>query len=158
MSKARSTKPTQKDTIESAVINFPDGLPGLEQAREWELAEIEDGEPVWLLRSVDRQPLNLLLVDPTLINPDYAPKLTVADLSRVGSAKQSDLLTFVVITPGQKQQPATINLRAPLLINPVQMIGAQIILDDPSLAVSHSLVDVSDDDRTAEPQHAGSNP
>ncbi|RMG47395.1 MAG: flagellar assembly protein FliW [Acidobacteria bacterium] len=121
-----------------SVIRFPDALPGLEGAHAWQLVEHPEALPFLWLRSVDRPPLALLVVDPRVIRPDYAPNVSAGDLERIGLAPGAPRIDLVVVTLREGGR-ATANLRAPLLINPEKMLGAQVILTDPSWPLHHPI-------------------
>ena len=112
-----------------ATIRFSEALPGLDGALLWQLVEHEEARPFLWLRSEDRPPLNLLLIDPRIVCPSYAPAIPRADLGRIGLDGSTRPLILVIVTLSESNE-AFANLRAPILINPDQMLGAQVILDD----------------------------
>lgn len=113
-----------RDTI----LSFPEGLPGLESIDSWQLVENADTRPFFWLRAVGRDNLGLLVVDPRLIEPDYCPGFSRAELARVGATPGVPVVVLAVVTLAA--DGATVNLRAPLVLNPDRMTGAQIILED----------------------------
>ncbi|MDQ7007261.1 MAG: flagellar assembly protein FliW [Acidobacteriota bacterium] len=112
-----------------ATIRFPEALPGLDGAVLWQLVEHEDARPFLWLRSEDHPPLNLLLIDPRIVCPGYAPVLPRTDRDRIGLAGGGRPLILAIVTLA-KNNDAFANLRAPIVINPDRMLGAQVILDD----------------------------
>lgn len=131
-------EPRAKQTRQAA-IRFPESLPGLDGAHLWELVEHEQARPFFWLRSVDRPPLRLLVIDPRLVREDYRPKITAGEFGRVGLEAGADLLLLSVVTLDGDRQ-AFVNLRAPIMVNPDQMLGAQVILDDPAWPFRQPLV------------------
>ncbi len=122
-----------------ATIRFAEALPGLDGAQLWQLVEHEEARPFLWLRSEDRPPLSLLLIDPRIVLPNYAPAISRADLARIGfdGATRPLILSIVTLSEGNE---AFANLRAPILINPDQMLGAQVILDDARWSVREPIL------------------
>jgi flagellar assembly factor FliW len=114
---------------EKTVIDFADGLPGLGDARSWKLFESEEIRPLLWLRCLDRPNLSLLLVDPRLVAPDYRPQLPKAQMARIGFESDHPLLILVVVAL-HEDKPATVNLRAPIIVDVESMRGMQVILED----------------------------
>lgn len=139
MTTSRMERDPRVEETRLAAIQFPESLPGLDGAHVWELVEHEKARPFLWLRSVDRPPLRLLVVDPRLVREDYQPKITTGEFHRVQLEGGSDVLLLSVVTLEGDSQ-AFVNLRAPILINPDQMLGAQIILDDPAWPFRQPLV------------------
>jgi flagellar assembly factor FliW len=88
----------------------------------------DEALPFLWLRAADRAGLSLVLIEPREIEPEYAVSFSRAELARIGLAPGDPCLMLAVVTLGQ--DGATVNLRAPLVLNPERMCGAQIILDD----------------------------
>ncbi len=121
-----------------ASVTFPESLPGLDGAQLWELLEHEAARPFLWMRSVDRPGLNLLVIDPRLVAPSYDPGIGSADLERVGlkPGRKAVLLSVVTL----EGDAAFANLLAPILINPEELVGAQVILDDKEWPIRHPIM------------------
>jgi len=120
---------------EDRVITFPRGIYGFEHCRRFFLhREPFRGRPVeaWLawLQSVEDGDVAFLVMDPAVAFPTYRPAVPKADLETVGLAAQADgaLLVIAVVPPDTRD--ITVNLRAPLLVNPAERLGVQVILED----------------------------
>lgn len=124
------------------VIRFPEGLPGLEQAHDWQMVEHEDAAPFLWLQSVDRPAISLLVVDPLVVAADYDPKLSVHDLARVGLVADEPRVVLAVVT--WRDDGPTVNLRAPLVLNPTRMLGAQVILEEARWPLRHTIASGQD--------------
>ncbi len=112
----------------ATVVRFPEGLPGFESVHDWQVVVSQDALPFFWIQATTTASLSLLVVDPKVLAPQYAVRFSKSELARIGLAPGEPCLTFVVVT--LRAEGATANLRAPLLINPTRMIGAQVILDD----------------------------
>jgi len=133
------------ETAEPSVIRFADALPGLEGSRSWQLIEADEARPFYWLKSADDPSLSLLVVDPRSVVPGYEPKLPSSGMSRLelegdgAAGDETSALVLVTVTVDDRGA-ATLNLRAPIVINPGRMLGAQLILDDTAWPLDHPLV------------------
>ena len=141
---------------ERTAIHFASSMPGLDRAHDWQLAELAEARPFFWLRSQDRPPLTLLVVDPRCVVDGYDPELPDAALSQVGASSSSGCVLLATVTVASASE-ATVNLRAPLLINPQRMLGTQVILEDPRWPVRHALT-ASDQEGQGGPSHARPEP
>lgn len=119
------------DIDESAVLTFPQGLPGFEAYRRWVLAGEEDSAIRWLL-CADDEHIALPVTDPLLVDPDYAPHLPPDTLAAVGAAGPEEvvLLVVLILPRGGRPWRGTANLLAPLVIHPATRLGRQVVLND----------------------------
>lgn len=124
----------------TTAIVFDRGIPGLEDARRWELVENEELRPFYWLRSLDQQPLTLLVVEPRAAVRGYRPDLTRGVYERLGAAPGSDVVIFCIVTL-TADGAATVNLRAPLVVSCETMRGEQVILEQPHWPIRHRLVE-----------------
>jgi flagellar assembly factor FliW len=122
-----------EDISNVPVIEFAAGLVGFPQARHFVLVRADDvAEPVWyVLRCLEHPTLRFLVAQPALVFPDYAPEIDDATAEKLGlDAETADdaALLLVVVTLGQKDEDATANLFAPLVLNRTTLQGAQAVL------------------------------
>lgn len=121
------------------VIDFPAGLPGLEQEQRWQLVQHQDAEPFYWLRSVERPGLALLVVEPGQCVPGYAPRLPRSELARLEATEEQEAPLLLAVVTLRDSGRATLNLRAPVVIFPQSMRGSQVILDDARWSLRHPL-------------------
>ncbi len=121
-----------------ATLHFPEALPGLAGAHSWELIEHEEARPFLWLRCLDRQGLSLLAVDPRYVTEEYPPRISPADLARIELSDLSRAVVLVIVNLDGSGD-GYVNLRAPVVINPDSLLGAQVILDDPEWPMRHPL-------------------
>lgn len=121
------------------VVTFADGLPGFEQCREFVLVSSPSLTPFTLVQGVDRNGPSFVAIDPSLVDPAYLTSLGQSDLARL-SAKPGDTLLWLALVSTGSDEAATVNLRAPLVVNPTSMRGIQVIAADSPYAILHPLV------------------
>ena len=108
------------------IVAFPDGLPGFERCRRFVVIASPETAPLQLVQSVDGQPATFLAIDPRLVLPAYRGALTPADLSRLGANADTPLVWLALVALDDAGE-ATVNLRAPVVINPGPMVGFQVV-------------------------------
>lgn len=125
---------------ESAVIHFPQGLPGLEELTRFLLHEGEGLEPLTLLLALDAAEIALPLLRCAIFLTDYSPPISTADLDTLEAMSVDELDMFVVVTFDVKDGNVSVNLRAPICVNRRRRLGRQIILPNTSYPLQYSLV------------------
>lgn len=111
------------------VVRFPVGLPGFEACRNFVILDSITMAPVQCLHAVDGPPASFLVVDPRLVLPEYRCVLSVPDRERLGATDETPLLWLAVVSV-QDDGSASVNLRAPIVINPARMEGFQVMPHD----------------------------
>lgn len=125
---------------EADIINFPRGVPGFENHREWALAG-EDDNPIKWLQSLNDGDVALPVAIPLDFFPDYRITLTRADLVALQCGDAENLSMLVVVTiPVERPWDATANLRAPVVVNAAKRVARQIIMDDDALPLQTPLL------------------
>lgn len=132
---AQLAEPTGTTCTANTVVRFPEGLPGFEHVHEWQLVAHDEALPFFWVRAVSEPSISLLVIDPNLITASYDVTFSRSELARVGLGPTDARLLLVVVT--LRPEGPTANLRAPLVIDPARMVGAQIILDDPDWPLRH---------------------
>jgi flagellar assembly factor FliW len=110
------------------VIEFPDGLIGLEGTRFALVATDPDSPIVWL-HCVDDPTLALPVTDPHRYFSGYAVELTDDDAERLALDDSTSVDVYVTVVAGSELSEFTANQRAPILIWNGQ--GHQIINQAP---------------------------
>ena len=107
-------------------ITFPEGLPGFEGCRRFVVLSSPDFAPLSCLQSVDGPPASFLAVDPRQVLAGYRCVLSDADRVKLGAVEGDTLLWLSLVTV-DSEQGASVNLRAPVVVNPVRMTGFQVL-------------------------------
>ena len=108
------------------VIRFPDGLPGFETCHGFVLLAAGDGVPVQRLESVEGPEARFLTIDPRCVLATYRFELSDHDRQRLQARPDAPLLWLSMVTL-EADGAITVNLRAPVVINPERMIGFQVM-------------------------------
>lgn len=121
------------------VITFPKGLPGFEACRSFVLIAPEGETIVQCLRSVEGPAASFLVIDPRRAMTGYRCDLSNADRERLQASTDAPLLWLALVTI-EEEGTIVVNLRAPVVINPVTMLGAQVIPHHCLYPLRHVLV------------------
>ena len=118
-------------------ITFADGLPGFEAQREYILMTSRDLEPFAHLRGLGLDAPSFLAIDPRRVMADYRRDLSDADRARLGAPVGTPLVWLALVRAADVG--ATVNLRAPIVINPDAMRGLQLVDADETFPLDHPL-------------------
>lgn len=110
------------------VLMFESGLIGFSEAKQWViLADTENPAVAWL-QSLHDPGLALAVVSPRRFIPNYQVRLTPTELEPICLTDVDQ--AFVLCVVSRNDNRLTMNLRAPVIINLDQKIGAQIMTSD----------------------------
>lgn len=123
---------------ERDVLSFPEGLPGFEGCRRYVVLASDATAPLQVLQGVDGQTPTFLAIDPRLVLRDYRCALTPADLARLGATASAPLLWLALVAVDD-HGGATVNLRAPVVVNPSRMTGFQVVPSNSLYPLRHPL-------------------
>ena len=112
------------------VIEMVLPLPGFPDRTRFALVCLDDAGVLCALRSVEEPDLRFLVTPPHLFFPDYAPEIDDATAESLQLRRAEDVLTLVVVNPGDEASSATANLLAPVLVNTSTRRGGQVVLTD----------------------------
>ncbi len=105
------------------------GLPPFVDARQFVLVEEKDAPPFLRIRCLTMD-LSYVLIDPFIVEQDYAPEFSDADLAelQIGPALNPQVLAIVNFSRGPGN--VTLNLSGPLLVNPATWHAKQVVLEN----------------------------
>jgi len=127
------------DVAEEDVVQFADGLPGFEQCRRFVMLTSPSIAPLHCLHAIDGPAASFLAVDPRLVLPAYRCLLAEPDRVKLQARPDVPLLWLALVTVDEGQG-ASVNLRAPIVVNPARMIGFQVMPHDSLYPLRHPLV------------------
>ena len=119
-------------------IRFPEGIPGFNEVRDWELVALGGLEPFHWLRAIEKKNLKLMVVEPHLVVDGYVPILSRADQHRLSLSVEAPPLILTIVTLWDDSS-VTVNLKAPLVMNVKTMQGAQLVLDGQDWPMRHHI-------------------
>jgi flagellar assembly factor FliW len=129
------------EVAETAILQFPAGLPGFEPCTRMALIEPPSSTPIVYLQSLDFPGISFLAVPVPAIAPDYQLEMTPEDLKCIGLAHSrflEDILCLAILAPAEGGR-FTANLLAPVVIHRKTSQGVQSVRVDSKYSHRHPL-------------------
>lgn len=127
------------------ILTLDHGIMGFEDSKKWTiLYDIEKGTEgvISWFQSLDFPELALPIISPYAVTDSYSPVVEDELLKPLGEFKDEDLLIFLILTiPSENPKLTTANFRAPLIINPVNKKGIQVIVNNEDYPVRYKIAD-----------------
>ena len=114
---------------ENDFLEFPDGILGFSELKQYLLLSYDDDDSILILQSAQRPEVSFVVMNPLLLCPDYQPNLTPEELSALGVNDCEELSYYVICVVRENYLDNTVNLKCPLVVNPVTLKGMQIIME-----------------------------
>lgn len=116
---------------EKIVYRFPDGLPGFEDLHNFIIISENDTEPLKWLLSIEVPDIGFPILEMSLIMPELRKELPAEYLSAC--------TMFGVVTLNRDPKPATINLKAPIVVNNAAKSGKQVLLNSDKYSTEYKI-------------------
>ena len=120
-------------------VIFAEGLPGFPEVKRFVLLQRQEDAPFFWLQAVEGPDVAFLLVSPPDFSLDYRPQVPEADLKALDLESFGDGHLFLVAVVPENPLEMTVNMRAPVIINPAKRTGRQLILADDSYPMRYPM-------------------
>ncbi|MDS0524122.1 flagellar assembly protein FliW [Clostridium sp. SHJSY1] len=120
-------------------VLFKNGIPGLEEYKNYILEKSEELEPFNVLQSKENQGLGLVVISPFEVMQDYEIKLSENTIKNLEIKEPNEVLLCTTVTLNSDLDKVTTNLRAPIVINLKNGLGEQIIVDNDKYKIKHPI-------------------
>lgn len=115
---------------EEQIIIFEEGIPSFENIHRYSIISTpEQDSPFFWLQCIDQPELAFALVNPFLIKKDYDFELTQDNLDKLDIKSESEIAVYAIVVIPEDITKASMNLRAPIIVNSRTKKAAQIIID-----------------------------
>ena len=112
-----------------AIITFTQPIIGFQEYRRYvQLPGPPDSLVTWL-QSTDSGDLAFLMMDPRHVVPDYAVALGAHELSELAVSRVEELEVYTLVVVPENPAEVRTNLKAPIVLNPKQRLGKQVVLE-----------------------------
>lgn len=120
------------DLNEDSIIVFDQGIMGFEEYKKFTLLHDSGDDTVLIhwLQSVEEKELALPLVETHRLYEGYNPILDPHKISSLDLEKAEDMVVLSTLTVPSNIELMTMNLKAPIIINPTNNKGVQVIVDE----------------------------
>ncbi|MCD7824813.1 MAG: flagellar assembly protein FliW [Clostridiaceae bacterium] len=124
------------------IIHFEQGIPGFDEYKDYTiLYDVEESEPLFSwLQCVTEKGLALPIVNPFRIMEEYNPVVDDDLLEPLGAFEADDLVIFLIATVPEDVKKASVNMKAPLIINTANRQAMQIIAENEEYEIRHPLL------------------
>ena len=113
---------------EKDIIQFANGLPGLENIVEFVILPLENESPFAILQSIKETEIGFVIAVPFIFKENYEFDLLEDDKEELKIETSDDLIIYTIVTLKDPFNSSTINLQAPLLINHNKRLAKQLVL------------------------------
>jgi flagellar assembly factor FliW len=124
---------------EEKIINFPKGIIGFEDLKRFILIDHPGSDTIKWLQSVEEKDFALPVVDPVGFFPDYEPVIGESDLNALNIDSIENAVVLCILTVPKNPEDTTINLKAPVVLNPQNRLGAQLIAENPDYKIKQPI-------------------
>jgi len=123
------------------VIEMPSGMIGFPARQRYALVPLSEPEaPFVYWQCLDDPSLCFILIDPSLIFPDYEVALPAEEFEDIELKSAGEGMVQVVVTIPSDPQEMTANLMGPLVINRSARKAKQLVLADPRYTTKHNIL------------------
>ncbi|HOK45133.1 MAG TPA: flagellar assembly protein FliW [Bryobacteraceae bacterium] len=131
---------------DDSVIQFPFGLPGFEEERQFVAIEHTASRPIVFLQSLTRPDLCFITLPVLVVKRDYRLAISPADLKSLALPCDrqpeigTDVLCLAIISVAEGRLP-TANLLAPVVVNLKTRVALQAIQEESAYSHQYPLLD-----------------
>lgn len=122
------------------IIQFPEGLPGFINEKNFVLLHIPGNDIFQTLQSVNTPTLAFIITNPYQFYKEYVFDLDGATVEKLQVNQPEDVAVYVIVTVKDPFHSSTLNLKAPLLVHSLNKQGKQYILDRDDYSAKAPLV------------------
>ena len=125
--------------VRREAVQLPKGLLGFEEIKNYILTANPDEEPFAWLTVEGNATLAFVVMDPFLALADYQPDIPQMDVDFLKLSRPEDAMLLSIVTI-RENQPPTVNLKGPIVINRHLQLGKQVIIANAAAySVQHPL-------------------
>ncbi len=122
------------------VVEMRGGLLGFPEYTQFTLIKMNEEGLVYRLQSLEDESINFVVVPAASFFPSYAPVVDDEVAARFDLVNGREVLILLVVTLGETFKDSTVNLMAPLLLDPKAQVAEQIIVENANLSVRTPLL------------------
>ncbi|WP_353057236.1 flagellar assembly protein FliW [Brevibacillus sp. MER 51] len=131
--------------VELGKLFFEDGIPGFSHLQFFQLLQ-EEESPFFIIQSTEEKEVGFWVIDPFSFFPDYEFELSDVAKNALHVDEESQLGVFSIVTLRGNNE-ATVNLKAPIVVNLSNRMGRQVILQEDTYSIRQALFKQQADDQ-----------
>ena len=127
---------------EEKIIHFENGVLGFEDYKDYTILYDNEKEKSFFswLQSTEESSLAFPIVNPFNVVESYNPQINDDMLGSIGGISDEDTVVFLMATIPEDVKPASVNMKAPLIINASSRKGVQVIAEGQEYEIKHKLL------------------
>ena len=135
--------------LSANAIVFPEGLIGCDAWKRFVLITDDEVDmPLARLQSLDDPDMALIITNPTIVDPTYAASISDQDRAELALDASTEPVMYCTLSV-QSDGWLTANLLGPLVLNPSNRTGKQLVLTDSSYSTRHPVTQLVPGDGAA---------
>jgi len=120
------------------IVFFDEGLIGFSKFRHFVVVSTKEDSPFRWLQSLDDSAVAFLVVNPNHYLQDYAPVVEECEAQSLEISPDIPCVVYTTATiPVGSPSDMTLNLAAPIIINPATHKAKQLVIEDPAYTIKH---------------------
>ncbi len=127
---------------EEKIIHFENGVLGFEDYKDYTILYDNEKEKSFFswLQSTEESSLAFPIVNPFNVVESYNPQINDDMLGSIGGISDEDTVVFLMATIPEDVKQASVNMKAPLIINASSRKGVQVIAEGQEYEIKHKLL------------------
>ncbi len=127
---------------EEKIIHFENGVLGFEDYKDYTILYDNEKEKSFFswLQSTEESSLAFPIVNPFNVVESYNPQINDDMLELIGGISDEDTVVFLMATIPEDVKQASVNMKAPLIINASSRKGVQVIAEGQEYEIKHKLL------------------
>ncbi len=125
---------------ENDIIHFKNGIPGLKSLKRYVMMPLEGNPMVSYLQSIEEENVCFIVMSPFIIKEDYDIEISEDTVKELDICNLEEITLYAVINIQGDIKDATVNLKAPIIINTRNKKAAQELLESDKYLIKHRLV------------------
>ena len=124
------------------IILFANGVLGFEDYKDYTILYDNEKEKSFFswLQSTEESSLAFPIVNPFNVVESYNPQINDDMLESIGGVSDEDTVVFLMATIPEDVKQASVNMKAPLIINASSRKGVQVIAEGQEYEIKHKLL------------------
>lgn len=119
------------------IIRIPQGIFGFPDLTRFCIVDPGDETLILWLQSLESPEIAFPLLEPKVFRPDYAARLSAAELRELKLENVNQSAVFSILTIPEDVSQMTANLKAPIVINLKEQIARQVVLQENEYSIKH---------------------
>ena len=126
---------------EKDILFLPKGILGFSQLSKYVIIEKSEYDPFKWLQSVEDPDVAFVIVDPTLLFPNYKLEVHEKELEELNFQQMKDLITYVIVTVPSDPSQMSADLLGPVVINSKKRMAKQAVMPNSPYTTKHYILD-----------------